>query len=107
MTTSDTRQLSAEELAILHSLQLKKERRQPFEAYVTTAAEIPFGSKPGGKGPWNGDYIRLIPPGKTMRIVMVSRLGDFGLTDHLAETHGYGVRLAFDSALITNLRTTP
>lgn len=107
MTTTDTRQLSEEELALLSSLQLAKGRHQPIEAYVTTTREIPYGSKEGGKGPWNGDYEKLIPAGTTMRVVMVSRMGDFGLSDDLQATHGYGVRLDFESALITNLRTAP
>lgn len=44
--------------------------------------------------------------GTTLRIVMVSRFGDFGLTDDLDATHGYGLRLDQDSEAIADFRWT-
>lgn len=39
---------------------------------------------------------RWIPAGAKVRIVMVSRLGDIGITDDLAATHGYLARVSLD-----------
>lgn len=102
MSTTTTerpkRELSNDELVLLTSLFRAKANHRPIRAFVTLTEEIPFGSKEGGKGPWNGDYEKLIPAGTVMRICMVSRMGDFGLTDKLDADFGYGVRLAFDDA---------
>ncbi len=43
--------------------------------------------------------------GQTVRVVMVSRLGDFGITDDLDAMFGYKVRLPLDTPLLTNCRT--
>jgi hypothetical protein len=45
-----------------------------------------------------------IPAGATLKIVLISRLGDFGLTDDLTAEYGYRIRLPWDSPAITNLR---
>lgn len=38
----------------------------------------------------------LIPKGTTVKIVMVSRFGDVGITDDLAREFGYRARVSFD-----------
>ena len=45
-----------------------------------------------------------IPTGTTLKIVMISRLGDFGLTDDLDAENGYHIRLGWESEQITNVR---
>mgnify|MGYP003704718659 CR=1 FL=1 len=47
------------------------------------------------------------PAGTTLKIVMVSRFGDCGLTDDLNAEFGYHVRIDLDSPGIRNLRWTP
>ncbi len=75
-------------------------------AYVTTTEPVPMGSK-DHKGPWNGNPDRIIPTGTTIKVVMMSGMGDCGLTDDLSATHGYAVRLDVDDAAITNWRLEP
>lgn len=101
------REISSDENALIDALYKIKASHRPIRAFVTTTAEIPFGDKPGGKGPWNGDYLKLIPAGTTLRICMISRMGDFGLTDNLDAEYGYGVRLVFEDAAIDNIRLEP
>lgn len=74
--------------------------------FVTAAAPIPMGSK-DEKGPWGGNPDRIIPVGQTLRIVMVSRFDDAGLTDDLKAVTGYSVRLNWEDAAITDIRLTP
>jgi hypothetical protein len=38
----------------------------------------------------------IVAAGATVKIVMVSRLGDVGITDRLDTDHGYGCRIGFD-----------
>lgn len=45
------------------------------------------------------------PAGSTVRIVMVSRMGDVGITENLEATTGYGARLKLED--LTNFRQTP
>ena len=39
---------------------------------------------------------KIIPAGTTVKIVMVSRLGDVGITDDLSKEHGYQRRVSFE-----------
>jgi hypothetical protein len=59
----------------------------------------------GNGGPWNNPD-RIIPVGQTLKIVMVSRFGDAGLTDNLKADYGYSVRLDWEDAAMTNIRLT-
>jgi hypothetical protein len=43
-----------------------------------------------------------VPAGTTVRIVMVSRFGDVGITEKLQNSTGYGIRL--DISKLANLR---
>jgi hypothetical protein len=106
-TERPKRELSDDELVLLTGLFRDKANHRVIRAFVTLTQEIPFGSKEGGKGPWNGDYEKLIPAGTVMRICMVSRFGDFGLSDRLDADYGYGVRLEFDDAAMGDLRREP
>jgi hypothetical protein len=91
-----------EEAVIKH---LYAERKNLPPAFVTTAAPIPMGSK-DDKGPWGPNPDRIIPAGTTLKIVMVSRMGDCGLIDDLEATHGYAVRFNWESAALTDFRLT-
>ena len=65
-------------------------------AYCTAAKDLIFNK-------WNGHHPVekntkdvKIPKGTTLKIVMVSRFGDCGLTDNLKADHGYHLRVDFD-----------
>ncbi len=98
------RKLPEPEKQILEELFKRKENRKSIHAYVTTTTNLPMRR-------WNGTHpveenskTDIIPKGSTLKVVMVSRLGDFGVTDNLEAEHGYGLRLDFDSAAFENLR---
>ena len=83
-----------------------KEEILPTHAYVTTAKPVTMSVWQGhGKKPEFIDH--EVPPGSTLKIVMVSRFEDFGLTDDLSAENGYHVRLPLDSADVTNIRMKP
>ena len=48
-----------------------------------------------------------VPSGTTLKIVMISRLGDVGLTDQLDAVCGYGLRVMIDSDEIKDIRRHP
>ncbi len=83
-----------------------KKRRIPTRGFCTVVERVPLGST-DGKGPWNGNPDRWAEPGTTLQIVMVSRMGDFGLTDDLKRDFGYDVRLDFEDAAIKDIRLAP
>lgn len=45
-----------------------------------------------------------VPQGATVKIVMVSRLGDIGITERLETDYGYGLRVTLESGVLTNCR---
>ena len=100
-----TRKLTAEETAVVEELYRRKNRHGSCHGYITTAAPVPMGSK-DGKGPWGGNPARIIPAGQTLKIVMVSRFGDAGLTDNLEADYGYEVRLDWEDAAMKDIRLT-
>lgn len=48
----------------------------------------------------------LVPAGTTVRIVMVSRFGDVGITTRLDTPYGYGLRTPPEDGLLKNCRLT-
>ncbi len=61
------------------------------------------------KGHRKPEETRVVPAGKTVRIVMVSRLGDVGITDNLSAETGYHARITFDEfpEVFENPRSAP
>lgn len=102
-TERPKRKLTESEEAVIAALYERKEVMNPTNGYVTTTEEIPMGSK-DDNGPWGGNPEKMIPAGTTLKIVMISRFEDFGLTDDLDATYGYGVRLDFEDAAMTDIR---
>ncbi len=47
---------------------------------------------------------RTVKAGTTVKIVMVSRFGDFGITDDLSRVNGYQCRVGADSGMLVNCR---
>lgn len=99
-------------IAGMYRQKATREWEKPF-GFVTLDSPIPFGTReqPGlapheHKGPWSGGHEKVIPAGTTMRIVMVSRMGDCGLSDNLEATHGYGIRFNWEDAVLTDIRLT-
>lgn len=101
----DTRVLTKEEEAVVEQLYRKKGQYQDYSAYITAAKPIMLRKWQGhGADP---EYIEEeIPPGQTLKIVMVSRFGDCGLTDNLEAVNGYHVRLNFDDSALKDIRLT-
>ena len=98
-----SRQLSADESALLAELWQLKQAHKPTLAYVTsTAPLIMRHAFPSGSG-WVFPEV-VIPSGSTLKVVMLSRFGDIGLTHHLDATHGYGLRILPDDSRLSNLR---
>ncbi len=103
----NTRTLSQVEKDIIEQLYREKQLFKPTHAYVTTTQELSIKR-------WNGEHpvdentkIDKIPANTTLKIVMVSRLGDCGLTDNLNAEYGYNIRVEFDCAAIKDLRLKP
>lgn len=74
-------------------------------AYCTITAPVEL-QEWNHQWPPEGENLRIyaVPAGVTLKIVMVSRLGDIGLTDDLDAAHGYKVRLMPDDKRLTAFR---
>lgn len=101
---ADARKLPDNEDAVVRSLYKAKSDRKDYCAYCTTARELTLKE-------WNGTHPVdentaeiIMPVGSTLKVVMVSRFGDMGLTRHLDTTHGYSIRVDCDSQAISNIR---
>ena len=78
----------------------------PTHAFVTTTEPI-IPNKWQGHGKTPAFIDETVPAGHTLKVVMISRFGDFGLTDDLSAEHGYHTRVPLDAASIKNLRWKP
>lgn len=78
----------------------------PTHAYVTTTVPVTMHRWQGhGRDP---EFIEdVVPAGSTLKIVMISRFGDVGLTDDLKAENGYHTRVPIDSADIKDIRWEP
>lgn len=101
------RKLTKEEDNLRAELWGKKLRHQDTHAFVTTTEPLPLRR-------WNGNHpydenttTSTVPAGATLKIVMVSRMGDVGLTDDLTANNGYCLRLDWEDAAMTNIRRNP
>lgn len=100
------RELSPQEESVVRALYEAKGRHQDMTAYCTAAKPITISH-------WNGRHPVeentqevVVAPGATLKIVMVSRLGDMGLTDDLSVQHGYGARKDTHSSFLSDIRLT-
>ena len=98
-----------EEIAVIEELYRRKDEFKRTHAYVTVTQPVVLRK-------WNGQHhpsleanITNVPisAGTTLKIVMVSRFGDCGLTDDLNAENGYSLRVDFDSDVISNIRWRP
>ena len=98
-----------EEIAIIEELYRRKDNFQNTNAYVTVTQPVVLRK-------WNGNHYPSteanmtdvhVPAGTTLKIVMVSRFGDCGLTDDLDADTGYSLRVDLDSDVISNIRWKP
>lgn len=102
------RTLTPQEEEVVEQLYKHKRAFESYCGYVTTA-------KPLTLKKWNGKYPVSdenhenveVPPNTTLKIVMVSRLGDLGLTDDLKAVSGYHIRVDIDSDSIKDIRSEP
>lgn len=106
MSVRPTRKTTPEEDAAIEEMYRRKSRFESPQGYITLVAPIPYGST-DDQGPWGPNPLRIIPAGTSMKIVMVSRFDDCGLSDDLAAEWGYDVRLGWDDAAMSHIRLTP
>jgi len=99
------RKLTAKEELVLRRLYIAKEGFKHETAYCTAARGLVLHK-------WNGQHPVPenstdvpVPAGTTLKIVMVSGLGDCGLTDDLDAQHGYHLRVDPDGDEIADIRT--
>lgn len=84
----------------------KSQHLGPTHAYVTSTVPITMHR-------WKGhcacpEFIDdIVPAGSTLKIVMISRFQDVGLTDDMSAENGYHVRVPLDSADIKDYRWQP
>jgi hypothetical protein len=85
----------------------------PLKGYATVYQPLTLDETmltPTGHTVWNdrGPITRAVDllPGATVKIVMVSRLGDFGITSHLERDYGYALRVTPDDPRFTDWRLT-
>lgn len=97
---------SPAEEAVIEELYRRKDEFKPTHAYVTVTQPVLLKK-------WNGKHHPSVeanmvktevPAGTTLKIVMVSRFGDCGLTDDLDAENGYNLRVDFDSEVLSNIR---
>ena len=98
-----------EEVAIIDELYRRKNDYKNTHAYVTVTQPVVLRK-------WNGNHYSSteanmtdvhVPAGTTLKIVMVSRFGDCGLTDDLNADTGYSLRVDLDSEVLSNIRWKP
>lgn len=100
---------TVEEVNIINELYRLKGEFKPTHAYATITQPVILHK-------WNGSHYPSVeantekvqvPAGTTLKIVMVSRFGDCGLTDDLNAENGYNTRVDFDSDVLSNIRWRP
>lgn len=104
MSKHEQRDMTVEEQAIIRDLYEAKAGHGHKTAYCTVAKPITL-SKWNGVHPVDKNTTDVVvQPGTTLKIVMVSRFGDCGLTDDLDADHGYHVRVNPDDKEICDVR---
>jgi hypothetical protein len=104
-----TRTLTDTEVTVVKELYQNKDNCKETTAYVTVAEELVLkkwnGRHPSDdKSNWSNT---TVSPGTTLKIVMVSRFGDCGLTDDLNAVNGYHLRVDFGDPSIIDIRRNP
>lgn len=98
------RKLSPEEEDFIRHLYRLKNNYEDYSGYVTTTEELELCKWNGMTPPEKNMTIEKVPPGTILKIVMVSRFGDCGLTDDLSADHGYHIRVDWEDPAISNIR---
>lgn len=100
------RTIPPQEQEVIDALGKSKQQYGDLSAYVTTTQDLELIT-------WNGNLPsidnmsrQVTPSGTTLKIVMLSKFMDFGLTDDLNATHQYKVRIPCDSVTISDIRRT-
>lgn len=98
------RQLTESEAAVVKGLWEAKSQRSSTIAFCTSAEEVTL-HKWNQRHPVKDNTADVkVPAGTILKIVMISRFGDIGLTDDLEATHGYHLRVEPDSESIKDIR---
>lgn len=98
-----------EEQALIEKLWQRKCAFLPVAAYCTTTQPVTLKHFVRWEHGKTEPTMRSVPvpAGQTLKVVMISRFEDFGLTEDLSASQGYGVRLPWDSPAFMNLREQP
>ena len=100
------RELDPRELEVIAKLNELKASYDTVQGYVTTTRAIKL-LQWDAKEPPNNIVESEVPAGTTLRIVMISKFEDLGLTDDLKEEHDYKVRIKIDSESLSDIRLQP
>lgn len=91
-----SRKLTDDELRLIWRCYHAKDIHLSFRCFATTTADV-----------YDSEKTHKIKAGSTVRITMVSRFGDVGISPKLKEEHGYLTRMAPASILLSNIREEP
>ena len=97
---------SPREVAVIEELYARKGRFQQTHAYVTATEPLRMSHWNGKHPPEQNMAYSPINPGDILKIVAISRFGDFGLTTKLDADNGYGLRVDIDSPALADVRWT-
>jgi hypothetical protein len=92
------------EQVVFDHLWSQKQKHRDTHAFVTTTKDLTLKKWNGKHPPEENMKACPVKAGSTLKVVMVSRLGDFGLTDDLTADYGYHLRLDWTDPAITDLR---
>ena len=98
------RQLTPAEEEMLRELYEAKAAHKHKTAYCTVARPLVLHKWNGSHPPEQNMTDVVVQPGATLKIVMVSRLGDVGLTDDLDAENGYHLRVNPEDGEIGDIR---
>ena len=96
------------ECNLIDTLYHLKSERKSYAAYCTATTELRM-QRFTGKWDKQGAIMETytVPQGTILKIVMVSRLESFGLTDDLTAENGYSLQLMWDTQDVKDIRKQP
>lgn len=101
------RDISPEEKQVVEAMVQTKKDFGTVEGYVTLNEDTKLITWDKNLPVETSMVETIVPLGTTLRIVTISKFNDFGLTNDLAEPHGYKVRIPIDAALLSDIRLHP
>ena len=100
------RTISNRESEVIRGLAAAKSEHKHKTAYCTANVDVTLGIWNGRHPPQENMTQVVVKKGSTLKIVMISRFGDVGLTNDLDAEHGYHTRVEPDDGSIVDIRWT-